>query len=86
MFAFNSQMFKWSEKFLNAPRVANLSGKWGENNGKVCKINPGLNCKSRSVLGTSNCKSTSIYQYCARLKTSLQVLQVFTKTWITLAS
>ena len=43
-----------------------------------------MNCKSRSVLGTSNCKSTSIYQYCARLKTSLHVWQFFTK--ITLAS
>ena len=33
---------------------------------------PGLNCKSRSVMGTSNCKSTSIYQYCARQIASLQ--------------
>ena len=47
---------------------------------------PGLNCKSRSVLGQSKCKFTCTYQYCARLKTSLEVGQVFAKTWITLES
>ena len=47
---------------------------------------PGLNCKSRSVLGKSICKSSSLYQYSARLKTSLQVWQVFARTWIALAN
>ena len=58
--AFNANGTSVESKIEN---FYNLEGNWS----------PGLNCKSRSVLGTSNCKSTSIYQYCARLKTSLQV-------------